>query len=703
MMKIEFDKSSFIINGERKFFVSGEFPYFRVPKADWDRRLDLFIEAGGNCVATYVPWVVHEPNEGEILFDDCDYRSLTDFMETVKRKGLALVVRPGPYVYSELINSGLPTWLVRNYPELHAKTIDGESFREESCSYLHPLFLEFTKKWYAEFARVIKPYLSQNGGPIVMVQLDNEVIGVHEWWGSIDYNPTTMGFGKADGRYPLFLKKKYGNIQTLNEAYGTNYSDFTDVHPKTDGTKGKENARKIKDYHDFYCGTVEEYVVVLRDILIKNGINTSFCHNASGAYVIAMTKDMNSKMGEGFLLGVDNYYTLGINWPQNNPTPLYFTRVLFAADQLKLLGNPPTVLEMPGGSPSDIPPILKEDLYTCYMTNLAAGMRGVNYYIFAGGKNVEGTGFMADVYDFNTFISPEGEVRPIYAALKAFNQVMHDNEWLCDTERFASVQVGTEWQTLRGNSYAETAEAYHTASAQQNMDKCVTYSLLSGKYSGAYTLLDGELDVSKPLIICGTDTMSKQAQENVVQFLEKGGKLLLLTAFPEMDECFTPCTILKDYIGEMQTEKNDTTSYVTLAEGMRVYRISCEKKLTKLPDGATVFAMDGDEKNVLGFRKQTGRGEIIYLGGNWLTADFMQVELLEKILASFEAKPCVENSNRTIFSTLFEKEGIRGVFLLNLFTGEQTTHVKVYGNGNCVDLGDVHLAPMEVRFIRLEN
>lgn len=33
-MKIEFDKSSFIINGERKFFVSGEFPYFRVPKAD---------------------------------------------------------------------------------------------------------------------------------------------------------------------------------------------------------------------------------------------------------------------------------------------------------------------------------------------------------------------------------------------------------------------------------------------------------------------------------------------------------------------------------------------------------------------------------------------------------------------------------------------------------------------------------------------
>ena len=137
-MKIKFDKKSYIIDGERKFFISGEFPYFRVPKKDWDTRLAKFKEAGGNCVASYVPWILHEPNEGEILFDDCDERSLTDFMEAVKRHGLGLTLRPGPYVYSELLYSGLPLWLALHYPELHAQNINGENFCFDSVSYLHP-------------------------------------------------------------------------------------------------------------------------------------------------------------------------------------------------------------------------------------------------------------------------------------------------------------------------------------------------------------------------------------------------------------------------------------------------------------------------------------------------------------------------------------------------------------------------------------
>lgn len=377
-MKFSFDNTSIIIDGERKFLISGEFPYFRVSKSDWSRRLDLFIECGGNCVASYVPWLIHEPEEGKILFDDCNERDLTDFIKLVAKKGLMLVLRPGPYVYSELVNSGLPRWLVNDYPELLARDIDGKIFSRESVSYLHPLFLEKVEKWYAEFSLAIKPYLSTSGGPIISVQLDNELIGAQEWHGSIDYNAITMGFGAENGRYPTFLRKKYGDIAVLNKAYETRYNDFTEVYPKPEKAEGKAAARMGKDYHDFYCETIEEYAEVLANMLKADGIDVSLCHNAAGPTMVPLFKGLNKRMGDRFLLGVDNYYALDINWAQNNPTPQYFARVMFAADLLKSLGNPPVVFEMPGGSPSQLPPILRNDLYACYMANLAAGMRGVN-------------------------------------------------------------------------------------------------------------------------------------------------------------------------------------------------------------------------------------------------------------------------------------------------------------------------------------
>ena len=69
-MKLSFDSKSLLFDGRREFLYSGEIHYFRVPAADWRRRMRLLKEAGGNFVATYVPWIVHEPEEGRIVFGD---------------------------------------------------------------------------------------------------------------------------------------------------------------------------------------------------------------------------------------------------------------------------------------------------------------------------------------------------------------------------------------------------------------------------------------------------------------------------------------------------------------------------------------------------------------------------------------------------------------------------------------------------------
>ena len=102
------------------------------------------------------------------------------------------------------------------------------------------------------------------------------------------------------------------------------------------------------------------------------------CHNSGNPGMNALFVDLTKRMNEPFLLGSDHYYTLNQDWAQNNPTPQYALYVQHSMAMLRAMGMPPSVLEMPGGSPSDTPQILKNYVLACFMTNLAVGMRGVN-------------------------------------------------------------------------------------------------------------------------------------------------------------------------------------------------------------------------------------------------------------------------------------------------------------------------------------
>ena len=59
------------------------------------------------------------------------------------------------------------------------------------------------------------------------------------------------------------------------------------------------------------------------------------------------------------------------------------------------------------------------------------------------------------------------------------------------------------------------------------------------------------MDKDKPLILCCADTMSEKAQKNIVNFIEDGGKVYILSTLPSLNESFECCTILKDYLGDI--------------------------------------------------------------------------------------------------------------------------------------------------------
>ena len=475
--RLSFDRQSVRIDGRRAFLVSGEFHYFRVPKADWKRRMELFKAAGGNCLATYVPWIVHEPEEGRILFGDRPERDLAAFLRLAQEEGLMVIVRPGPYQYSELVNAGLPNWLLEKYPEIRLRQADGSPVAKDTVDYLHPTFLSHVRTYFKAVAEVIRPYLAVHGGPIVLTQLDNEMTGIHIWQG---YRPDAAYFVRC-----------------------------------------------------------AHYLETLKGYLAEDGIVGPYCHNSGCAAMTATYKASVDRLGtRDFLLGYDHYYGLQQS-ESESPNPYYFINALFACDMLRGFGYPPIGFEIQCGTIGDVPVILKEDLLACWMVNLAAGLKGINYYVFTGGPNFPGTAQMPEmeIYDYQAPVGPAGEVRPTYGALKAFGGFLSAHPELLDAERLTSVRVGLEWE--------HTA---HLAPFDEGFNRYgMFYALLQTPYSPEFFLLDKEIPCDgKPLVLAGVSAMSEEAQVRVADYVRKGGKLLVAPDFPRVDLFGRPCTLLAD-------------------------------------------------------------------------------------------------------------------------------------------------------------
>lgn len=692
-MAVEFDTKGFRFDGRDEFMLSGEFHYFRVPREDWERRMRLFKEAGGNMLATYVPWLIHEPEEGHIVFGDRGERDLRGFLDTCARVGLKVMLRPGPYQYSELACAGLPRWLIDNYPEILARDINGKVFNPFGVSYLHPVFLEKARVYFRAFAEQVKPYLASNGGPVVMLQADNELTGVHIWYGSLDYNPVTMGIGLEDGRYARFLRDKYGDIASVNKAYGTDWKCFSDARPQN------ESARdiRVRDYTDFYHGMAAEYISLLCDWMREDGLEGPFCHNAANPGMNALFRRTADAMSKGFLLGSDHYYNLDQDWPQNSPTPQYAVNVLMSCDVLSAMGMPPTVMELPGGSPSDTPPILREDLLACYMTNLASGAKGVNIYVYTGGPNFPGTGDTCDIYDYNALVRADGSQNVTFGALRDMGTFMDSHRWMQRAERAASVQVGFTYDMLTGGFRAEGA-LFDEDDARVFMRKGILHTLMCSRFSPKAVSLEGDIDQSMPLIVPCASAMSEEAQRAVVAFMQKGGSVLIAPVLPDTDLSGNVCRVLADALGICI--KPAAGSGPVNADGTgNVYGLTRRCAIERMPEDAVILARDALTGEAAAIEVKCGAGRCVLLTTSWKMTTFPQAAMMENVLSRFGAREHVRTSNRNIFPVLWRgAEGEKTLFLMNLYSGAQTTRFAVDGG----EYGEeIPLAPMEVRVIEI--
>lgn len=151
-------KDRFYLDGEEFHLISGAIHYFRVVPQYWEDRLLKLRAMGCNTVETYIPWNMHEPKEGEFVFDGM--LDLGKFIELAEGVGLHVILRPSPYICAEWEFGGFPAWLLKE---------DGMKLR---CTYKP--YLDHVKNYYDKLMPYIKKYMYDNGGPVIMMQIENE-------------------------------------------------------------------------------------------------------------------------------------------------------------------------------------------------------------------------------------------------------------------------------------------------------------------------------------------------------------------------------------------------------------------------------------------------------------------------------------------------------------------------------------------------
>lgn len=130
----------------------------RVPHELWEDRLSKARAMGLNTVFSYVYWNELEPVQGS--WEEGGKNDLARYFKIAQEQGLQVVLRPGPYVCGEYEWGGFPAWL-SEVPGLVVRT------------YNEP-FLAATKRYIDRLAKQLERVLVTNGGPILMVQVENE-------------------------------------------------------------------------------------------------------------------------------------------------------------------------------------------------------------------------------------------------------------------------------------------------------------------------------------------------------------------------------------------------------------------------------------------------------------------------------------------------------------------------------------------------
>lgn len=211
-------KDNFLLDGKPFQIISGEMHPARIPREYWQHRIRMAKAMGCNTIAAYVFWNYHETKEGAFDFKTGN-RDIAEFIKICQQEKMWVLLRPGPYVCAEWDFGGLPPYLLK-YPDIRIRCMDTR-------------YMAAAERYISKLAKEVVSLQCMNGGPILMVQIENEygsygndkkyLEALRKAWLR---NGINVPFYTADGPTPYMLEAGHIKGTAIGLDSGGSDTDF---------------------------------------------------------------------------------------------------------------------------------------------------------------------------------------------------------------------------------------------------------------------------------------------------------------------------------------------------------------------------------------------------------------------------------------------------------------------------------------------
>jgi beta-galactosidase len=637
--KVRIKDGVFHLDGKPVFLHSSDYPYYRDNLEDWSKQLDNLKRMNIPVVTCYVPFRHHTvglTKGGRQIFDFTGKtqpnRNVKEFLRLCQEKGLKVIVKPGPFVHSELDAGGLPQHVEggqqtgiepeRNW-ENKTNNWDNGKHHFVLPAPLDPKFQAYVNEWLEAFNKqVVKPFAGDDG-PIIGIQLLNEGIYSDARWPVNFYDYSSS----STRHYHDFLSKKYGSIGQYNRHHRSRFKNWSEIQP-TRSWQGVHSLRDVQKYMDWSEYSSDFFRRVLQHAakpLEKSGVPVVI--NLSLADLPFM--DSYAARFDKFKLGdlTGPGYTSWVGVIQEDE-PAYRRHQMAAR-----LARGVCMEENWGyGDLYHKAYAFTQPSYFESLLYMALGTTGLNLYT---GVTVDNwtqalDSNYTDPMPMASPIRPDGTYRDKFWTAHQLGAFMrNEGTGLVTAKPSEPVAWGLympyahaaawrqepgEWKKLGlVDRPRAVVEGWSTFLAQLDRQ-----STPSGMVNLQQQSLP-ELGRHRMVFLAGSRWMDRETQEKLADYVKNGGTLVMSGEVPTADEDLQPCTVLKERLFPSSDEsiplKNGVQ--IELASG---YTAEAKGFLQEvlLPMGATSIAKANVAGKLVdcGYSRPHGKGTAVYLGFN---------------------------------------------------------------------------------------
>ncbi len=561
---IEFTGNGIVLHGKEIPLYSGSVHYWRSEREKWDTLLEHIKDMGFEIIETYIPWSVHEYEEGKYDFGEIDSsKDLDGFLSLCEEKGLHVIVRPGPHINAEMTLFGYPEWILMDQ-EIQARTPWGSTVVYPYAtkqfpipSYASEKLYEKTEVYFNKLAPVLRKHIHERGC-IILIQADNETCNFFRDRPYImDYSPASTAL------YHRFLTEKYGSISELNLVYRSAYNNFVEIKAPR-GFKGtaQEDLPYYFDWVEYKEYQILDSLKRIINILDKLELGIPIFHNCAYQDYTPISVQRDEMLGNLEVAGIDAY-------PEPGDTAMLRRRIRYLAGSSRL----PFVPEFGSGSWFDREVLLTaEEEEFGYLYSIMNGLKAVNFYMLVERDRWSGCPVTNDgrkrLSYFNMFSNMMKMMKEhsLHLYTRKPKILILRNY---DMGRFKALYSIMDLNILSSNCFINGLDIPQELFSP-DVDLKLNLDYSPGSYSDEkwidqisgildsehydYNYSDQYLPAEKwmdydVIIASSYDFMDKAVQEQLLQFSQVKDKQLILGPYiPYLDRDFNKCSLLEEEI-----------------------------------------------------------------------------------------------------------------------------------------------------------